>query len=798
MYVGNDCRIARCSYNVQEEYVEGSNVPFDNGNVQRTLQTSSTGNIEELSSNICMMSYDSAFINEVQTPSTSYMNPLFLYSSHEQTYHEKPEIINSTIGDDQINSDIIFVDPNVEVNSGSVEHDKNAHDSHDNELEQLARNAYKEADKQQILAQKVKQQNETLLNELCCNVVTPIVDYLHTVFKAIQKEFPEEAKAMMDVFESMESDLDATWKQNEILNGQLLEATLMHDNEKCVLMCSDSMNDDLKNEIDKVKRQSNDVQKNLLKRIKILKMIFKETQCIEFELQLQHQKKKTNCESSLKNLCETSWISKMEKLENKNVSLEFQVIQIVLWVIDSGCSKHMTEKLKLLKIFVKKFMSTVRFGNDHFVAITGYGDYVDGNVTICHVYYVEGLGHNLFSVWQFCDADLEVAFRSKTCYVCNLEGDDLLTAVESVQEDSANFDGNTLITPYDCLTFKEAESFLIVVDPTNMHEFNQVQPSTHTWTKAHPLEQVISDPSKLVMTISRLYTDSNVCMYALTVSTAKPKNIKEAMSNHSWIESIQDELYKFQRLDVWKLVPGPTNKNVIAVKWHWNDKIDTKNFMISNKSHLVDKGYKQKEGINFEESFAPVARLEEVKMFVAYAAHKNFTIIQMDVKTTFLNRPLKEEVCVSQPDDFVNPNFPYHVYKLKKVMYDLKKAPRAWYDKLCSFLIKHHFTKKREMDKCDSMSTHMAKARLDADLQGTPTDQMKYHSIIRGFMYLTASRPNIAFATFICARYQARPIVKQLKETTQVVMKILKARQEAYNSKVKSWRARVPKSKNIL
>ncbi|GJZ07423.1 integrase, catalytic region, zinc finger, CCHC-type containing protein [Tanacetum coccineum] len=166
----------------------------------------------------------------------------------------------------------------------------------------------------------------------------------------------------------------------------------------------------------------------------------------------------------------------MEKLDNENVSLEFQlqslirehenikleyqklfysikktrtqsqkeinelienvnqktyaygdVIQILLWIVDSGCSKHMTGYLSLLKNFVEKFMGTIRFGNDHFAAITGYGDYVHDNITICHVYYVEGLGHNLFSVGQFCDDDLEVAFRSKTCYVRNLEGDDLLT-----------------------------------------------------------------------------------------------------------------------------------------------------------------------------------------------------------------------------------------------------------------------------------------------------------------------------------------------------------------------------------
>ncbi|GKA30991.1 retrovirus-related pol polyprotein from transposon TNT 1-94 [Tanacetum coccineum] len=150
-------------------------------------------------------------------------------------------------------------------------------------------------------------------------------------------------------------------------------------------------------------------------------------------------------------------------------------------------------------------------------------------------------------------------------------------------------------------------------------------------------------------------------------------------------------------------------------------------------------------------------------MFVAYDAHKNFTIFQVDVKTTFLNGPLKEEVYVCQPDDFDDPDFPNHVYKLKKALYALKQALRACQSQHAIELLKKH-----EMDECDSINTPMATARLDADLQGTPTDQMKYRSMIGGIIYLIASRPDIAFATFVCARYQARPTIKHLKEVKRI------------------------------
>ncbi|GKD10225.1 retrovirus-related pol polyprotein from transposon TNT 1-94 [Tanacetum coccineum] len=279
------------------------------------------------------------------------------------------------------------------------------------------------------------------------------------------------------------------------------------------------------------------------------------------------------------------------------------------------------------------------------------------------------------------------------------------------------------------------------------------------------------------MTRQRLHTDSEVCMYALTVSTIEPKNIKEAMADHTWIESMQDELNQFEILQ--------------------KNKCDAENIVVQNKTRLVAKGYKQEEGIDFEESFAPVTYLEAVRMFIAYAAHKNITIFQMDVKTAFLNGPLKEEVYVSQPKGFTDPAFPDHVYRLKKALYYFKQAPRAWYDKLLSFLIEHGFTKgiidsnlftrrhgedillvqKHGLDECVSMSTPMATERLDADLQGTLTDQTTRCRIIGGLMYLTASRLDIAFATFVCACYQARPTVKHLKE----VKRIFRYLRQSYN-----------------
>nr|GEY66230.1 Gag-Pol polyprotein [Tanacetum cinerariifolium] len=147
------------------------------------------------------------------------------------------------------------------------------------------------------------------------------------------------------------------------------------------------------------------------------------------------------------------------------------------------------------------------------------------------------------------------------------------------------------------------------------------------------------------------------------------------------------------QLDVWELVPSPDGIKPLTLKWLFKNKHDEENIVIRNKTRLVVRGYRQEEGIDFEESFAPVARMEAIRIFLAYTAHKGFTVYQMDVKTAFLHGSLKEDVYMYQPEGFIDADYPSHVYKLKKAVYGLKQAPRAWYDKLSTFLLQNGFSK---------------------------------------------------------------------------------------------------------
>ncbi|GJZ98654.1 retrovirus-related pol polyprotein from transposon TNT 1-94 [Tanacetum coccineum] len=646
------------------------------------------------------------------------------------------------------------------------------------------------------------------------------------------------------------------------------------------------------------------------------------------------------------------------------------VIQIVLWYLDSGCSKHMTGDRSRLKNFVNKFIGTVRFVNDHFGAIMGYRDYVIGDSVISRVYYVEGLGHNLFSVGQFCDSDLEVAFRKHTCFVRDLDGVDLIkgsrgtnlytisiedmmrfspifllskasknkswlwhhrlnhlnfgtlndlarkdlvrglprlkfekdhlcsacqlgkskkathkpktintimevlhtihmdlcgpmrvwsqqtvrfvrtdNGTEFVNKDLTDYyesigithektvprtpqqngivkqQNRTLVetvktmlifskaplflwaeavatacysqnrslihtlhnkTPYELVHDKKPDlSFLRIfgalcyltndsedlgklkakayigsgpasnlltlgpissglvpnsapaipyVPPTNKelellfqpmfdeyfeipagdHQLHPVPatqapvnstvehsfevnpfaaPELEPFTDSHPLDNIIGNPSRPVSTRKQLATDALWCFYNSVLSKVEPKNFKYAVTEDCWFQAMQDEIHEFDRLDVWELVPPLDCAMIIALKWIYKVKLDEYGDVLKNKARLVAKGYCQEEGLDFEESFALVTRLEAIRIFLANATSKNMTVYQMDVETAFLNGELKEEVYVSQPEGFIDPDRPHHVYLLKKALYGLKQAPRAWYDTLSKFLLAQGFSK---------------------------------------------------------------------------------------------------------
>ncbi|GKA71069.1 retrovirus-related pol polyprotein from transposon TNT 1-94, partial [Tanacetum coccineum] len=308
-------------------------------------------------------------------------------------------------------------------------------------------------------------------------------------------------------------------------------------------------------------------------------------------------------------------------------------------------------------------------------------------------------------------------------------------------------------------------------------------------------ENIIGALDRPVSTRLQLHEQALFCYYDAFLTSVEPKNYKEALTQACWIEAMQEELHEFERLEVWELVPPPDKAFVISLKWIYKVKLDELGGILKNKARLVARGYRQEEGIDFEESFAPVARLEAIRIFLAFAAHMNMVIYQMDVKTAFLNGNLREEVYVSQPDGFVDPDKPNHVYKLKKALYGLKQAPRAWYDMLSSFLISNDFSKgsvdptlfiRREGNDLilvqiyvddiifaastpELLDTPMVeKSKLDEDKEGKAVDPSHYRGMIGTLLYLTASRPDLQFAICMCARYQARPTEKHLNAVKRI------------------------------
>ncbi|GKD69542.1 retrovirus-related pol polyprotein from transposon TNT 1-94, partial [Tanacetum coccineum] len=418
------------------------------------------------------------------------------------------------------------------------------------------------------------------------------------------------------------------------------------------------------------------------------------------------------------------------------------LVEIILFIVDSGCSKHMTGNLKLLTNFVEKFLGTVKFGNDQIAPILGHGDLVQGKITIKRVYYVEGLNHNLFSVGQFCDADLEVAFRKSTCYIRDLKGNDLLKGSYGAYRYTwTHFLRSKDETPEVLIDFLRlvqrglhAQVRTVRTDKgteflnKTLHAYFATEGSS-TQSRAYRVynkrtrvivktihvnfdelpqmasDHISSDPVPQYTPLLNIQTTPETTSQAPTQvpTVTATENINQAETNKENANIKEDKFINIFSTPVQER--GETSSRHVdssnmhtfyqrhPSKHRWT-KDHPLEQLIRNPSQSIrtrSKGYTQKEGIDFEESFAPVAQLEAVRLFIAYAAHKSFPVYQMDVKTTFLYGPLKEEVYVNQPDGFIDPYHPDQ--HLKKELYGLKQAPRAWYDELSNFLVSKGFSK---------------------------------------------------------------------------------------------------------
>ncbi|GJW42544.1 integrase, catalytic region, zinc finger, CCHC-type containing protein [Tanacetum coccineum] len=703
---GNTGRNSRRAY-VQEEVVEGMNAPKETGNVQRTLRTPSLGNTSTVQCYNC--SGKGHYARNCPKPrvrdSKYFMEQMLLAKQDEAGVILTDEQNDFLFADASRMEEIKELSANICLMARIQPADHTFDDGP----------SYESAFISEVQSSSIDENNEPIQDwkKLKKKTDVPKTEENHVVSKPVTLQTSPTKQTganqntnvirpgMYRVVTTQESQ---TNKTKSALSSTIMNATSRV--RRPTSRDSHVAHNVLDNSKKAVKNVAVYVRKNKQTDNTSANVILNKQNVIDVDVANASKAKKLLCVSCMQNVlipCHDKCVAKHKLNVRSNVRRTFstnsrppkssettfvapktsaskakdKVVQIVLWVVDSGCSKHMMGDRSLLKNFIEKFMGTVRFGNDNLAAITGYGDYIHGNITICHVYYVEGLGHNLFSVGQFYDGDLEVAFHSNTCYVRNLQGDDLLTggrdsnlytisisdmaasspvclmskatstkswlwhrrlshlnfgtindltrldlvdglpkfkygkdhlcsayergkskkashppkmvpkytwvyflrskdetleiikkfiaqaqlnykakvckirtdnvhedssstssifvdahealsvvttsdeqtspisfieADEFNQEDTANFDGNAQFVPYNPPSREEIESSTMALEPSNVKNFHQVQPSTHIWTKDHPLDQVIGDPSKPVMTRQRLHTNSEVCM----------------------------------------------------------------------------------------------------------------------------------------------------------------------------------------------------------------------------------------------------------------------------------------------
>ncbi|GJV89653.1 putative ribonuclease H-like domain-containing protein [Tanacetum coccineum] len=341
-------------------------------------------------------------------------------------------------------------------------------------------------------------------------------------------------------------------------------------------------------------------------------------------------------------------------------------------IVDSGCSRHITGN--------KAYLAEYQDFNDGPVAFGGSKGYITGKVSTASPY--EGLS-------------LADPTHSE-------EDDSEIPPLEDIYQNST--DGIFTTSSYD----DEGA----VADFTNLETVVNVSPiPTSRIHSTHPKALILGDPNSAVQTRSKVNTSSGAhafvsyvqkqkrtnhkdfhhCLFACFLSQHEPKKISEALEDESWVDAMQEELLQFEIQKVWVLVDLPYRKKAIGTKWVYRNKKDERGVVFRNKARLVTQGHRQEEGIDYDEVFAPVARLEAIRIFLAFASYMGFIVYQMDVKSAFLYGKIDEEVYVSQPPGFLDPKYPQKVYKVVKALYGLHQAPRAWYATLSTFLLKNGY-----------------------------------------------------------------------------------------------------------
>nr|GEZ76557.1 hypothetical protein [Tanacetum cinerariifolium] len=265
---------------------------------------------------------------------------------------------------------------------------------------------------------------------------------------------------------------------------------------------------------------------------------------------------------------------------------------------------------------------------------------------------------------------------------------------------------------------------------------------------------IIGQLSRPVSTRLQLHEQALFCYYDAFLTSVEPKTYKEALTQACWIEAMQEELNEFERLEVWELVPRPDKVMVITLKLIYKVKLDEMEGILKNKARLVSRGYRQEEGINFEESFALVARLEAIWIFLAYAAHKNMWI-QHSVDTLMVEKSKLDEDREGKPVDpshyrgLVDPTL--FIRRNGNDLLLISQNPRGIFINQSKYALES--LKKYGFESCDPVDTLMVeKSKLDEDREGKPVDPSHYRGMIGTLLYLTASRPDLQFAICMCAR----------------------------------------------